>query len=79
MPNFPLSAAVAESGAPLRPLRPSEVEPMLAETADDPWAGPEWVFELKVDGYRALAGVEDGPAGPRPSLVSRREADCILL
>jgi bifunctional non-homologous end joining protein LigD len=34
---------------------------MLAETAEAPFSGPDWVFELKVDGYRAL--VHAGPGG----------------
>jgi bifunctional non-homologous end joining protein LigD len=32
---------------------------MLAETRTEPFSGPEWAFELKLDGYRALA-VRDG-------------------
>jgi bifunctional non-homologous end joining protein LigD len=31
---------------------------MLAETADRAFSGPEWLFELKLDGYRALAARE---------------------
>ena len=77
MPNFPLAAAVAESKAKRSPLRASDCEPMLAEHRDDPWAGPEWIFELKVDGYRALAGVEETASGPLVSLVYRRGHDAI--
>ena len=77
MPNSLLAAAVAQSGAPRAMLRAADCEPMLAEHRDDPWAGPEWVFELKVDGYRALAGVEETPAGPLASLVYRRGHDAI--
>ena len=51
-------AALAEAtrlGA--RPRRPGEPEerPMLAEVADAPFSDPAWLFELKYDGYRALA------------------------
>ena len=81
MPNSLLAAAVAQSGAPRAKLRAADCEPMLAEHQDDPWAGPDWVFELKVDGYRALAGVEavtgKSPAGPLVSLVYRRGHDAI--
>jgi bifunctional non-homologous end joining protein LigD len=34
----------------------SALEPMLAETADVPFSSADWVFELKYDGYRFLAG-----------------------
>ena len=51
-----------------------QVEPMLAETADAPFSGPEWLFELKVDGYRALAwAAADGAL----SLRYRRGAEAV--
>jgi bifunctional non-homologous end joining protein LigD len=34
--------------------------PMLAEAAEAPFTDPAWLFELKYDGYRALAGREGG-------------------
>lgn len=36
------------------------IEPMLAETADKPPKGDEYIFELKWDGIRALVSLEDG-------------------
>lgn len=36
------------------------MRPMLATLADRPWSGSEWIFELKWDGYRAIARIEDG-------------------
>lgn len=37
------------------------VHPMLATLADDTFAGgDDWVFELKWDGYRAIASIRDG-------------------
>src|SRR5215472_17211343 len=39
---------------------PQQLEPMLATTADKPFSDPEWLFEIKWDGIRALARVEDG-------------------
>jgi bifunctional non-homologous end joining protein LigD len=33
---------------------------MLAETGDRPFSAPEWLFELKLDGYRTLAARDQG-------------------
>src|SRR5690242_17004758 len=40
-------------------VRAAAVRLMLAETRTEPFSAPEWAFELKLDGYRALA-VRDG-------------------
>jgi bifunctional non-homologous end joining protein LigD len=50
---------LARLGAPRKALRPETVKLQLAETKDAPFAGDEWLFELKLDGYRLLA-VRDG-------------------
>jgi bifunctional non-homologous end joining protein LigD len=42
-------------GAPRREVRAADVKPMLAETGETPFSDPEWIFELKYDGYRVLA------------------------
>jgi ATP-dependent DNA ligase len=34
----------------------------LATLKDEPLAGPRWVHELKLDGYRAQAMFHDGQA-----------------
>jgi bifunctional non-homologous end joining protein LigD len=39
---------------------PSKVEPMLATIADRPFSDPNWVFEIKWDGVRALAQIKNG-------------------
>src|SRR6266446_4781875 len=39
---------------------PSKVEPMLATIADRPFSDPNWIFEIKWDGVRALARIENG-------------------
>lgn len=39
---------------------PSNVKPMLATLVDDPFDDPEWVFEVKWDGYRTIAFIEEG-------------------
>jgi bifunctional non-homologous end joining protein LigD len=49
-------------GAPKRPLRAGDVGLMLAETRERPFSGPEWIFELKYDGYRLLLARENGAA-----------------
>src|SRR5690625_896736 len=36
------------------------VAPMLATVADEPFDDPDWIFELKYDGYRMLANIKDG-------------------
>ena len=54
---------------------PRGIEPMLARQERAPPAGEDWAFELKWDGVRALARVEDGEAGfcaRRGEDVSRR-------
>jgi bifunctional non-homologous end joining protein LigD len=39
---------------------PARVEPMLATLADRPFSDPNWLFEIKWDGVRALARIENG-------------------
>src|SRR5262249_52288875 len=39
---------------------PGKIEPMLATLADKPFSDPNWLFEIKWDGVRALAWVSDG-------------------
>jgi len=38
---------------------PSRLEPMLATIGDHPFSDPNWLFEIKWDGVRALAWIED--------------------
>jgi bifunctional non-homologous end joining protein LigD len=55
----------------LEPI-PEIASPMLATGVAEPFDDPDWVFELKWDGYRALATIErDGSV----SLVSRNGKD----
>jgi bifunctional non-homologous end joining protein LigD len=58
----------ALSGAVKRPM-PTTIHPMLAEAVDEPFDGAEWLFEIKWDGYRAVAFVENG----KLRLVSRNQ------
>lgn len=45
--------------APPGPLQPG-IQPMLASRATGPFDHPDWVFEVKWDGYRAIAEVREG-------------------
>jgi bifunctional non-homologous end joining protein LigD len=46
---------------------PHRIRPMLATLIQEPFNGPDWVFEIKWDGYRAVAEIEEG----KVSLYSR--------
>jgi bifunctional non-homologous end joining protein LigD len=52
--------------APLTPM-PHAITPMLADVVKEPFDHPDWIFEVKWDGYRAVA--ETG--GRHVSLYSR--------
>ena len=51
--------------------RPAAYQPMLATLAEDVPKGSDWLFEVKWDGYRAVAYVRGGDA----TLVSRNGND----
>src|SRR5580698_10569057 len=53
-------------GAVKRPM-PTTIHPMLATPVNEAFDGDEWLFEIKWDGYRAVAFIEDG----KLRLVSR--------
>jgi len=48
--------------------QPPALSPMLATLHDEPFDSPDWIFEIKWDGYRALATLQDGKA----TLTSRK-------
>jgi bifunctional non-homologous end joining protein LigD len=63
--------SVAElEGAIKRPM-PPVIHPMLAMPVNEAFDSPEWLFEIKWDGYRAVAFLDNG--GMR--LVSRNQND----
>jgi bifunctional non-homologous end joining protein LigD len=66
-----IRAALVEAGARPGAVRVEEVQPMLAENRERPFSKPEWLFELKYDGYRLLADLE----GSEPHLRSRNGRD----
>lgn len=50
---------------------PHLVRPMLATLVDEPFDDKDWLFEIKWDGYRAIAFIDGG----RLRLVSRNQND----
>ncbi len=50
----------ARLGAPVRRIPVEDERPMLATQRDEPFSRPGWLFEVKYDGYRALARREGG-------------------
>jgi bifunctional non-homologous end joining protein LigD len=52
--------------APIKPM-PSTIQPMLATPVKEPFDHADWIFEVKWDGYRAVAEIRDDTA----SLYSR--------
>ncbi len=70
-----LRAELARLPAPTRAVAASDVEPMLAEPRRRPFSSPDWMFELKYDGFRLLAG----RAGGAVSLYHRRGREVTTL
>src|SRR5713101_1279574 len=68
--NSASSAVKALPGAEQKPI-PTVIHPMLATPTDKAFDDPDWLFEIKWDGYRAVAFIEDG----RVRLVSRSQND----
>ena len=56
---------------PVKRPMPTTIHPMLAESVEKPFDGAEWLFEIKWDGYRAIAFIENG----KVRLVSRNQND----
>jgi bifunctional non-homologous end joining protein LigD len=61
--------------APRAEVRAEQVELMLAELRERPFSSPGWLFELKYDGFRALAVRDEG----RARLVYRSGADATAI
>ncbi|MCF3107611.1 DNA ligase D [Niabella sp. CC-SYL272] len=41
---------------------PADIKPMLATLVDQPFDDPDWLYEIKWDGYRTLAFIKNGQA-----------------
>jgi bifunctional non-homologous end joining protein LigD len=54
---------------------PALIRPMLATSIEKPFDSDEWLFEIKWDGYRSVAFIENG----RVRLVSRNDNDMTAL
>jgi bifunctional non-homologous end joining protein LigD len=63
-----LPSLTASSAGVRRPM-PTAIHPMLATPVNEPFDGAEWLFEIKWDGYRAIAFIADG----KLRLVSRNQ------
>jgi len=50
---------------------PTAIHPMLATSVEDPFDDPAWLYEIKWDGYRAVAFIQNG----KLRLVSRTQND----
>jgi bifunctional non-homologous end joining protein LigD len=63
--------SIPRSSSPVKRPMPAAIHPMLAESIDEPFDGDDWLFEIKWDGYRAVAFIENG----KSRLVSRNQND----
>jgi bifunctional non-homologous end joining protein LigD len=50
---------------------PAQIKPMLATLVDEPFSDPEWLFETKWDGVRAVCFIKNGKA----QFVSRNQLE----
>jgi len=65
------SASQAVKSGPSRkgvPL-PQFIPPQLSKLVEKPPSGPQWLHEIKLDGYRMAARIDNGPSRPLPTIV----------
>lgn len=61
-PHAKIVESMVKQKAPKKKQAPKStalVKPMLARLADEPFDNPDWIYEIKWDGYRAIAEVRD--------------------
>lgn len=58
--DAPAASAEIDLSAAIDAPMPAFIEPMLATLASRPFSDPDWLFEIKWDGYRVQAVVRDG-------------------
>ncbi len=72
------AAAPAKKRAPVKRAKadplPRDPKPMLATLVDEPFDDPDWLFEVKWDGYRAIASID---AEGTVTLTSRNGLDLL--
>jgi DNA ligase D-like protein (predicted 3'-phosphoesterase) len=56
----PAASAGIDLSAAKEAALPTHIEPMLAALASKPFSDPDWLFEIKWDGYRVQAVVDGG-------------------
>jgi bifunctional non-homologous end joining protein LigD len=61
-PATRLHQTIEEAGAVRQRLDVGSVKPMLAESQNEAFTRDDWIFELKLDGYRLIAGKQHGEA-----------------
>ncbi len=66
-----LALSPQSSPSPVKRPMPTTIHPMLAESIDKPFDSEDWLFEIKWDGYRAVAFIDNG----KVRLVSRNQND----
>jgi bifunctional non-homologous end joining protein LigD len=68
-PATSILASLADGKAPERRIKAGDVSVMLAESRAEPFSRAGWVFEMKYDGYRIVAGRD----GDDVTLLSRNK------
>jgi len=58
--RVPVPIQASELEGACKATMPARVEPMLATLTQQPFSDPNWLFEIKWDGVRALARIENG-------------------
>ncbi len=61
-PASKVRKALEETDAPRGRVDPTKVQVTLAETREEAFTRDDWIFELKLDGYRLLAAKSHGEA-----------------
>lgn len=56
----PTNGTIGELNGAVQRTMPMKVTPMLATPSETPFDNPDWLFEIKWDGYRAVAFIEGG-------------------
>jgi bifunctional non-homologous end joining protein LigD len=77
-----LEAEPAKLDGARKAKMPARMAPMLATLAEEPFSHPEWLFEVKLDGVRALAWVQGGKVELRSRtgrLITAQYPDLVAL